>query len=59
MKAQVKPDFVQYGDQVEFEDGVYFVKSTESDNGSAWDFYLSNNNGSAHKIVTDSVTLIW
>ena len=56
--AQVSPSFIQLGDQVQFGDSIYTVKSLESDYNGAYDFYLENANGQAHKVVTDSVTLI-
>jgi hypothetical protein len=56
--AQVNPSFIQLGDQVQFGDSIYTVKSLESDYNGAYDFYLENANGQAHKVVTESVTLI-
>jgi len=56
--AQVDPRFIQLGDQVKFGDSIFTVKSVESDYSGAYDFYLENASGQAHKVVTDSVTLI-
>lgn len=56
--AQVSPKFIQLGDQVKFGDAIYTVKSLESDYNGSYDFYLENASGQAHKVVTDSVTLI-
>ena len=55
---QVSPSFIQLGDQVQFGDSIFTVKSLESDYSGAYDFYLENANGQTHKVVTDSVTLI-
>jgi len=54
----VNPSFIQLGDQVQFGDAVFTVKAVESDYSGAYDFYLENASGQAHKVVTDSVTLI-
>ena len=56
--TQVDPSFVQLGDQVKFGDSIYTVKSLESDYSGAYDFYLENTSGQAHKVVTDSVTIV-
>jgi len=56
--AQVSPSFIQLGDQVKFGDSIYTVKSLESDYSGAYDFYLENESGQSHKVVTESVTLI-
>jgi Tol biopolymer transport system component len=56
--TQVNPSFIQLGDQVQFGDSVYIVKSLESDYSGAYDFYLENANGQSHKVVTETVTLI-
>jgi hypothetical protein len=55
--GQVNPDFIQAGDQVKFGDSIFTVKSSQHDLAGAWDFYLENENGVTHKVVTDSVTL--
>jgi Tol biopolymer transport system component len=56
--TQVSPSFIQLGDQVKFGDAIFTVKSVESDYSGAYDFYLENASGQAHKVVTESVTLI-
>ena len=56
--AIVNPGFVQPGDQVKFGNSIFTVKSSEADLSGAWDFYLENENGVTHKVVTDQVTLI-
>ena len=56
--TQVSPSFIQLGDQVKFGDSIFTVKSVESDYSGAYDFYLENASGQAHKVVTESVTLI-
>jgi hypothetical protein len=55
--AIVNPRFIQPGDQVKFGDSTFTVKSSEPDLSGAWDFYLENENGVTHKVVTDLVTL--
>ena len=56
--AQVSPSFIQLGDQVKFGDSVFTVKGLDSDYSGAYDFYLENSNGQAHKVVTDPVTIV-
>ena len=56
--TQVSPSFIQLGDPVKFGDAIFTVKSVESAYSGAYDFYLENASGQAHKVVTDSVTLI-
>ena len=56
--AQVSPSFIQLGDQVKFGDSVFTVKGLDSDYSGAYDFYLENSNGQAHRVVTDPVTIV-
>jgi hypothetical protein len=56
--AQVSPSFIQLGDQVRFGDLIYTVKGVESDYSGAFDFYLENSQGQAHKVVTEHVTIV-
>jgi hypothetical protein len=55
---QVSPSFVQVGDQVKFGNSVFTVKGLEPDYSGAYDFYLENSNGQAHKVVTEPVTIV-
>jgi hypothetical protein len=55
---QVSPSFIQLGDQVKFGDSVFTVKGLDADFSGAYDFYLENSNGQAHKVVTEPVTIV-
>ena len=56
--AQVSPSFIQLGDKVKFGDSIFTVKGLDSDYSGAFDFYLENSNGQAHKVVTEPVTIV-
>jgi hypothetical protein len=58
MTKQVNPSFIQLGDQVQFGDSIFTVKAVEPDYSGTYDFYLENSQGQAHKVVTESVTLV-
>ena len=56
--AQVNPSFIQLGDQVKFGNSIFTVKGLEPDLSGAYDFYLENSNGQAHRVVTESVIIV-
>jgi len=56
--VQVSPELVQTGDQVKIKDSVFTVKFFESDLNGSYDFYVQNESGIQHEIVTESITLI-
>jgi hypothetical protein len=54
----IKPEQVEIGDRILVGNETYVVKSFSSDYNRAYDFYLENEKGSTHQIITDSVTLV-
>ena len=56
--AHIKPEQVELGDRILVGGTTWTVKSFSSDYNYAYDFYLENENGSTHQVITDSVTLV-
>jgi len=58
MTINTTPDRIYAGDHILFGNATWMVKSLEPDYNGAYDFYLENETGAAHAVITDSVTLI-
>ena len=58
MTITTTPDRVYAGDQIVLGNATWMVKSLEPDYSGTYDFYLENETGAAHAVITDSVTLI-
>jgi hypothetical protein len=56
--AHIKPEQVELGDRILVGNTTWTVKSFSSDYNYAYDFYLENESGSTHKVITDEVTIV-
>ena len=54
----VQPEQVQIGDTVLLGNSQYVVKAIETDYNRAYDLYATNDSGSIHEVITDSITLV-
>jgi hypothetical protein len=58
-QAQVPPSKIMCGDTVVINKQTYSVHSLQGpDSHGVYDFYLQNENGATHKVVTEPITII-